>query len=115
MNAKAKRLALALGLLALTASVAVILNPFTRAQQQRQPLIKIDGSSTVYPITVVIAKEFKASVANQAEIKIGISGTSGGFEKFCAGEDISDASRPILSAEMEACQQSRHLFKPEVI
>lgn len=107
MNTKAKRLALVLGLLALTASVAVILNPFTRAQQQRQPLIKIDGSSTVYPITVAIAKEFKASVANKVEIKVGISGTSGGFEKFCAREtDITDASRPILSAEMEACNKN---------
>ncbi len=109
MNTKSKRnrWAIGLGLLALTASVTAIINPFTRAQQQRQPLIEIDGSSTVYPITNAIAAEFKASRANKVEVKVGISGTGGGFKKFCAGEtDISDASRPILSEEMEACNKA---------
>jgi phosphate transport system substrate-binding protein len=111
MNAKAnrkrKRWAIALGLLALTALVAVILNPFTSAQQQRQQLIKIDGSSTVYPITNTIASEFQADRTNKVELNVGISGTGGGFKKFCAGEtDISNASRPILTEEMNACNKA---------
>lgn len=69
--------------------------------------IKIDGSSTVYPITQAIAKEFQATSSNKIEIPVNISGTSGGFKKFCAGEtDISNASRPILKAEMEVCQKN---------
>jgi phosphate transport system substrate-binding protein len=107
MNAKTRKLALMLGLLALAATVAASLNPFTRAQQQRHALIKIDGSSTVYPITQAVAKAFQASIPYKVDVRIGIAGTTGGFEKFCAGEtDISDASRPILSAEMAACNKN---------
>ena len=66
--------------------------------------ITIDGSSTVYPITEAVAEEFRGSYG-QVKITVGISGTGGGFKRFCAGEtDISDASRPIKSTEMEACQ-----------
>ncbi|MBN8548334.1 MAG: PstS family phosphate ABC transporter substrate-binding protein [Deltaproteobacteria bacterium] len=66
--------------------------------------IKIDGSSTVYPITEAVAEEFgKASPGTQ--VTVGISGTGGGFKKFCVGEtDISDASRPIKAAEIETCK-----------
>lgn len=68
--------------------------------------IKIDGSSTVFPITQAIAKAFKTH--NQAiQIESKFSGTGGGFKKFCKGEtDISSASRPILVKEMEACRQA---------
>jgi phosphate transport system substrate-binding protein len=68
--------------------------------------IKIDGSSTVFPITEAVAEEFqKANAATR--VTVGISGTGGGFKKFCAGEiDISDASRPIKQAEIELCQKS---------
>lgn len=67
--------------------------------------IKIDGSSTVYPITQAIAKEFQGDLKNKAQVAVNISGTTGGFENFCTGEtDISNASRPILNAEMEACK-----------
>jgi phosphate transport system substrate-binding protein len=68
--------------------------------------IQIDGSSTVFPITEAIVKEF--SQHNQ-KVKINnkFSGTGGGFKKFCQGEtNISSASRPILRKEMEACRQS---------
>jgi phosphate transport system substrate-binding protein len=65
--------------------------------------IKIDGSSTVYPITEAVAEEFQNKNQN-VRVTVGISGTGGGFQKFCAGEtDISNASRPIKTAEIDAC------------
>lgn len=68
-------------------------------------LVKIDGSSTVYPITEAVAEEFQIAKKNAVKVTVGISGTGGGFKKFCRGEtDISDASRPILKKEMEACK-----------
>ena len=67
--------------------------------------IKIDGSSTVYPITEAVAEEFQVVKKASVKVTVGISGTGGGFKKFCRGEtDISDASRPILKAEMEICK-----------
>ncbi len=67
--------------------------------------IKIDGSSTVYPITEAVAEEFQKAKKATVKVTVGISGTGGGFKKFCRGEtDISDASRPILKAEMDACK-----------
>ena len=66
-------------------------------------MVRIDGSSTVFPVTEAVAEEFQ--IANQGvRVTVGISGTGGGFKKFCAGEtDISDASRPIKASELEAC------------
>jgi phosphate transport system substrate-binding protein len=67
-------------------------------------LVKVDGSSTVYPVTEAVAEEFQKAEKNAIKVTVGISGTGGGFKKFCRGEtDISDASRPILSAEMAEC------------
>ena len=64
-------------------------------------IIKIDGSSTVYPITEAAAEEFGSQTGGKVRITVGISGTGGGFKKFCRGEtDIQDASRPILEKEM---------------
>ncbi|MBI4754887.1 MAG: PstS family phosphate ABC transporter substrate-binding protein [Betaproteobacteria bacterium] len=68
-------------------------------------LVKIDGSSTVFPITEAVAEDFQKARKGQVRVTVGISGTGGGFKKFCRGEiDISDASRPILKKEMEACR-----------
>lgn len=68
--------------------------------------IKIDGSSTVYPITEAVAEEFQRAHPG-VKVVVGISGTGGGFKKFCAGEtDISNASRPIKASEIEACQKN---------
>ena len=68
-------------------------------------VVKIDGSSTVYPITEAVAEEFQKAKKNRIKVTVGISGTGGGFKKFCRGEiDISDASRPILKKEMEDCK-----------
>ena len=65
--------------------------------------VAVDGSSTVFPVTEAVAEEFR-SVAPDVRVTVGVSGTGGGFQKFCAGEtDISDASRPIKESEIEAC------------
>lgn len=67
-------------------------------------VIKVDGSSTVYPITEGVAEEFQK--ANKGlKVTVGVSGTGGGFKKFCRGEiDVQDASRPILQKEMDDCR-----------
>jgi phosphate transport system substrate-binding protein len=68
-------------------------------------VIKVDGSSTVFPITEAVAEEFQIQNRGKVRVTVGISGTGGGFKKFCRGEtDVQDASRPILAAEMEACR-----------
>lgn len=70
-------------------------------------LIKIDGSSTVFPIIEAAAEDFQISKKGAVMIIAGISGTGGGFKKFCRDEvDIVGASRPILSSEMEQCRDS---------
>jgi phosphate transport system substrate-binding protein len=67
--------------------------------------IRIDGSSTVAPLTEAVAEQFQAENPD-VRVTVGTSGTGGGFEKFCAGEtDISDASRAIESDEVEACEK----------
>jgi phosphate transport system substrate-binding protein len=66
--------------------------------------IVVDGSSTVYPISAAAAEEFQR-FANRVRISVGVSGTGGGFKKFCSGEtDIANASRPIRPTEAEACR-----------
>ena len=68
-------------------------------------VVKIDGSSTVYPITEGVAEDFQKSKKNSIKVTVGISGTGGGFKKFCRNEiDIADASRPIQKKEMEDCK-----------
>ena len=63
-----------------------------------------DGSSTVFPIMEAVAEEFQRENPG-VRVTIGISGTGGGFKKFCAGEtDLSNASRPIKPTEVEACR-----------
>ena len=70
-----------------------------------QSIIKIDGSSTVFPIAEAVAEEFQISKRGKVRVTVGIAGTGGGFKRFCRGEtDISNASRPILKEEMEACR-----------
>ena len=66
-------------------------------------LILVDGSSTVFPITEAVAEEFQ-NVNSSINVAVGVSGTGGGFKKFCAGEIyIADASRPIKQSEVDAC------------
>lgn len=106
MNVTAKPLLFTLGILVLTTGCSTPTNSNTTlvAAPGSAQTIKIDGSSTVFPITDAIAKEFNKTKQNKADVQVAFSGTSGGFKKFCAGEtDISNASRPINAAEMKAC------------
>lgn len=118
MNTTTYGLAFAVGVMALMTSCTATSNRSTQAQSspkltqisasQTATTVKIDGSSTVYPITKAVAEEFRSIKAgNKEQVTVNFSGTIGGFEKFCAGQtDISNASRPILTAEMEACNQN---------
>ncbi|MDZ8024785.1 MAG: PstS family phosphate ABC transporter substrate-binding protein [Nostoc sp. SerVER01] len=67
--------------------------------------VKVDGSSTVYPISEAMAEEFQKANPG-VKVTVASSGTGGGFKKFCAGEtDISNASRPIKPEEVELCKK----------
>ena len=71
------------------------------------PIVRIDGSSTVYPITEAVAEDFQIAKRGTVRVTVGISGTGGGFKKFCRGElDIVNASRPITELEMESCRKT---------
>ncbi|NJK33998.1 MAG: PstS family phosphate ABC transporter substrate-binding protein [Oscillatoriales cyanobacterium SM2_2_1] len=76
------------------------------APAQAQQAISIDGSSTVFPILEVAASEFQKN-SGGIRVTVALSGTGGGFRKFCNGEtDISNASRPIAAREIEACNKN---------
>lgn len=96
-----KRIALSATACALLATLA----PQTHAQTLSGQ-IKIDGSSTVYPVTQLVAEVFNES-HSKVNISVGFSGTGGGFKKFAAGEtDISNASRPIKATEAEKLEKA---------
>jgi phosphate transport system substrate-binding protein len=89
--------------IALVAGAAATIGAMSLPAQAQ--LVKVDGSSTVFPITEAMAEDFQKSTKGKVRVTVGISGTGGGFKKFCRGEtDISDASRPILKSEMDACK-----------
>jgi phosphate transport system substrate-binding protein len=68
-------------------------------------IVKVDGSSTVYPITEAVAEEFQ--IATRIKVTVGVSGTGGGFKKFCRGETaVSNASRPIKLNEIKKCKDA---------
>jgi phosphate transport system substrate-binding protein len=89
-------------------SVLAGLTAFSLALSSGHPafgasVIKVDGSSTVFPITEAVAEEFQKANP-EVKVTVGISGTGGGFKKFCRKEtDISDASRPIKPSEVDIC------------
>ncbi len=87
----------------LALALAALANQPVRAAEL-SGAIRVDGSSTVYPITSALAEEFgKGSDSKNVRVTVGNSGTGGGFKKWCLGEtDINDASRPISEKE-EAC------------
>jgi phosphate transport system substrate-binding protein len=65
--------------------------------------VTADGSSTVYPLTTAVADEF-LKTHRAVKVTVGVSGTGGGFEKFCRGEtDVQNASRPIDATERARC------------
>ena len=68
-------------------------------------IVKVDGSSTVYPITEAVAEEFQ--IATRIKVTVGVSGTGGGIKKFCRGETVvSNASRPIKLNEIKKCKEA---------
>jgi phosphate transport system substrate-binding protein len=96
----------------ITLALAVLLFATIGCEKKDIDTIEIDGSSTVYPITEAAAEEFSAFLreqgrAGEVRVTIGVSGTGGGFEKFCRGDtDITGASRPIKPVEVEACREA---------
>lgn len=88
-------------LLTTAAVLAAVFN--AQSTYAADKIVKIDGSSTVYPISEAVAEEFQN--ATKTKVTVGISGTGGGFKKFCRGEiDISNASRPIKQKEIDKCK-----------
>ena len=78
-----------------------------RDQARSAALITVDGSSTVFPISEAMAEEFGKANPTVRTPTVGISGTGGGFQKFCRGQmAITNASRPIRPSEIEACKQA---------
>jgi phosphate transport system substrate-binding protein len=89
----------------MAALVAGVMVTGTPAPAHAQGTIKMDGSSTVFPIAEAVAEEYQISKRGKVRVTVGIAGTGGGFKKFCRGEtDISNASRPILKEEMDTCR-----------
>ena len=75
-------------------------------QEQKDEVLSIDGSSTVFPITEAVAEEFRKT--DSLRVTIGVSGTGGGFKKFCTGETaITGASRPIKPTEVSLCGKNK--------
>jgi phosphate transport system substrate-binding protein len=99
-----KKILLALSGIVLLVSCAQKQEQNATSEEKQEPAsLKIDGSSTVYPITEAVAEDYKAVNAG-LQVTIGVSGTGGGFKKFTNGEiDICNASRPIKPAEIDAC------------
>jgi phosphate transport system substrate-binding protein len=91
----------------ITAMLALAFAGIAASSSSFAQIVKVDGSSTVYPITEAVAEDFQKLKKNAIKVTVGISGTGGGFKKFCRGEtDVSNASRPILAKEMDACKEA---------
>ncbi len=72
--------------------------------------IRIDGSSSLFPLTEAVAEEFR-DVYPEIKITVGVSGTGGGFKKFGRNEiDIANASRPLTTDEIELCKKNNVEF-----
>lgn len=107
MKTRARQVAIGLGVLALIGGGLAFSGLLTGYKQSKANIVRVDGSSTVYPITEAIAKEYNQTNDKDIQAKVEVSGTTGGFKKFCAGEtDINDASRPITQEEMAACKKA---------
>jgi phosphate transport system substrate-binding protein len=94
---------LKMSVFAVVAAAIVLTIPAVKSQNKAT--VTIDGSSTVYPITEAVAEDFQTARQGAVQVTVGVSGTGGGFKKFCSGQiDISNASRPIKAEEQEACK-----------
>ncbi len=93
-----------IGAAAIATALASAIAPAAFAQPKT---VTFDGSSTVFPVTEAVAEDFQRARRGAVRVTVGISGTGGGFKKFCRGEiDISNASRPILEKEIAACKEA---------
>ncbi len=116
MKAVLKKLSLIVGIFALSVSCTTPDSENNQSEKAAEvantsttDIIKIDGSSTVYPISTAIGKDFQTE--KKTPVNVEISGTTGGFEKFCKGEtDIANASRPILKEELKNCTANGVMF-----
>jgi len=92
-------------MLGITATLVAGCSDSGDSKNASNAIVRIDGSSTVYPVTEAVSEEFQRE--QKVRVTVGISGTGGGFKKFCRGEiDLTGASRPILEKEMQACQEA---------
>jgi phosphate transport system substrate-binding protein len=88
------------------ALVASLISALAAPLVAQTPIVRVDGSSTVYPLTEAVAEEFQKAKGGAVNVTVGIAGTGGGFKKFLRKEtDINDASRPILSQELEEARR----------
>lgn len=84
---------------------AVGIMAFSASSAVAEEVVQVDGSSTVYPVSEAFAEEFQIKTGKR--VVVGVSGTGGGFKKFCRGEtSFSGASRPIKKSEMELCKKN---------
>jgi len=98
---------IALSLFALPIALAASMQTSDADLSKLTGQIKVDGSSTVYPITEAVAEDFQAQ-ATKTRPTVGISGTGGGFKRFCSGEtDITNASRPITKTEADTAKTNK--------
>jgi phosphate transport system substrate-binding protein len=108
---RGRRVAVAVGVIALVGALASLAGGATKPNLTKAALGKLsgtvtaDGSSTVGPYTTAAAELYRRAGASKVNVTVGISGTGGGFERFCKGEtDLSDASRPMRKTEAAACK-----------
>src|SRR4030065_1081698 len=95
---------------ALTATI-LLSAAITTGTVNASPIVKIDGSSTVFPITEAVAEDFQIAKRGAVRVTVGISGTGGGFKKFCRNEiDIVNASPPTTHLQIEACTQEEDTY-----
>ncbi|MDZ7852391.1 MAG: PstS family phosphate ABC transporter substrate-binding protein [Halomonas sp.] len=86
---------------------AVLAGSMTAQSAYAVDTVQVDGSSTVFPISEAMAEEFGKKHRGDIRVTVGLSGTGGGFKKFCRGEtDITGASRPIRPGELEQCKKN---------
>lgn len=91
----------------ITFAVGATIMLATAQAASAQEIVRVDGSSTVFPITEAIAEEFQIDFRGKYRVTVGVSGSGGGFKKFCRGEvDVTNASRPIRASEVELCKQN---------
>lgn len=106
-NRSKKTSGLRLGLASILAFALVGCGAGERAGGGLEGTIEIDGSSTVFPVSEAVAEEFIAAGNRDVRVTVGVSGTGGGFKRFCTGEtEISNASRQIKDAELDVCREN---------